>query len=99
MTLCSFSHSGGVLCGVGKDRHGKSQVVVWNTSRVTHSGEVCVLARAHTDVSIERMRVAGFDDSRYINNYYLLGSIIFQFNIKEMDNCKSNYIVYNLLRQ
>ena len=65
--MCSFSHSGGVLCGVGKDRHGKSQVVVWNTSRITHSGEVCVLARAHTDVSIERMRVAGFDDSRYLN--------------------------------
>ena len=55
-----------MLCGVGKDRHGKSQVVVWNTSRVTHSGEVCVLARAHTDVNIERMRVAGFDDSRYL---------------------------------
>jgi hypothetical protein len=65
--MCSFSHSGGVLCGVGKNRHGKSQVVVWNTSGVTHSGEVCVLARAHTDVSIERMRVAGFDDSRYLN--------------------------------
>ena len=97
MTLCSFSHSGGVLCGVGKDRHGKTQVVVWNTSRVTHSGEVCVLARAHTDVSIEQMRVAGFDDSRY--NNYLLGSIIIQLNIKEMDNYKSSYIVYNLLRQ
>lgn len=54
-----------MLCGVGKDRHGKNQVVVWNTSRVTPSGEVCVMARAHTDVSIERMRVAGFDDSRY----------------------------------
>ena len=67
--LCSFSHSGGVLCGAGKDRHSKSQVVVWNTSRVTHSGEVCVLARAHTDVNIERMRVAAFDDSRY-SDYY-----------------------------
>ena len=65
--MYSFSHSGGVLCGVGKDRHGKSQVVVWNTSRVAHSGEVCVLAKAHTDASIERMRVAAFDDSRYFN--------------------------------
>ena len=62
---CSFSHSGSVLCGVGKDRHGKSQVVVWNTARVTNSGEVCVLSKAHTDASIEKMRVAAFDDSRY----------------------------------
>ena len=79
----SFSHSGGVLCGVGKDRHGKSQVVVWNTSRVTHSGEVCVLARAHTDVSTERMRVAGFDDSRYpyFTNLLTGRSQIIYFNV------------------
>ena len=52
---------------MGKDRHGKSQVVMWNTARVAHSaGDVSVLAKAHTDASIERMRVAAFDDSRYM---------------------------------
>ena len=51
---------------MGRDRHGKSQVVVWNTSGVAHSGGVCVLAKAHTDASVERMRVAAFDDSRYM---------------------------------
>ena len=30
----SFSQPGSLLCGVGKDRHGKSQVVLWNTSQV-----------------------------------------------------------------
>uniref|UniRef100_A0A8C6J029 WD repeat domain 90 n=1 Tax=Melopsittacus undulatus TaxID=13146 RepID=A0A8C6J029_MELUD len=45
----SFSYSGAVLCGVGKDGHGKTMVVVWNTAQVTRGGEVAVLAKAHTD--------------------------------------------------
>jgi len=60
----SFSHSGGVLCGVGRDSHGKNLLVLWNTSQVTHSGEVSVLTKAHTEANIERMRIAAFDDSR-----------------------------------
>ena len=60
----SFSHSGGVLCGVGRDGHGKILVVLWNTSQVATRGEVSVLAKAHTEASIERMRIAAFDDSR-----------------------------------
>ena len=63
-THYSFSHSGGVLCGVGRDGHGKTLVVLWNTSQVIHSGEVSVLTKAHTEASIERMRIAAFDDSR-----------------------------------
>ena len=57
----SFSHSGGVLCGAGRDGHGKN---LWNTSQVATRGEVSVLARAHTDASIDRMRITAFDDSR-----------------------------------
>ena len=63
-THYSFSHSGGVLCGVGRDSHGKNLVVLWNTSQVIHSGEVSVLTKAHTEASIEKMRIAAFDDSR-----------------------------------
>ena len=62
--LSSFSHGGGVLCGVGRDSHGKGQVVLWSSTHTPHTGDVSVLAKAHTDVSIERMRIAGFDDSR-----------------------------------
>ena len=62
--LSSFSHGGGVLCGVGRDSHGKGQVVLWSSAHTPHTGDVSVLAKAHTDVSIERMRIAGFDDSR-----------------------------------
>ena len=60
---------------MGKDRHGKSQVVVWNTARVASSGEVGVLAKAHTDASIERMRVAAFDDSRYHSTQFYMYNV------------------------
>uniref|UniRef100_A0A8C3KEF7 WD repeat-containing protein 90 n=1 Tax=Calidris pygmaea TaxID=425635 RepID=A0A8C3KEF7_9CHAR len=63
----SFSYSGGVLCGVGKDGHGKTMVVVWNTAQVTRGGEVAVLAKAHTDVDIQALKVAFFDDTRMVS--------------------------------
>ncbi|KAM4024166.1 LOW QUALITY PROTEIN: WD repeat-containing protein 90 [Anomaloglossus baeobatrachus] len=63
----SFSHSGAVLCGVGKDGHGKNMVVVWNTSQAARGGEVVVLAKAHTDVDIQTMKIAFFDDTRMVS--------------------------------
>ncbi|XP_068121067.1 WD repeat-containing protein 90-like, partial [Hyperolius riggenbachi] len=63
----SFSHSGSVLCGVGKDGHGKTMVVLWNTSQAGRSGEVKVLAKAHTDVDIRTMKIAFFDDTRMVS--------------------------------
>ncbi|KAM3917263.1 WD repeat-containing protein 90 [Leptodactylus fuscus] len=67
MSCLSFSHSGSVLCGVGKDGHGKNMVVVWNTSQASHGGEVVVLAKAHTDVEIQTMKIAFFDDTRMVS--------------------------------
>ena len=63
MLFCfsSFSVGGGVLCGVGRDSHGRGR---WSSAHTPHTGDVSVLAKAHTDVSIEKMRIAGFDDSR-----------------------------------
>lgn len=43
-------------------------VVIWNTSKVSKTREVTVMAKAHTDVDISRMKVAAFDDTRYM--YY-----------------------------
>lgn len=40
-------------------------VVVWNTLNVSRGGEVTILAKAHTDVDINTMKVAFFDDTRY----------------------------------
>uniref|UniRef100_A0A673Z2P0 WD repeat-containing protein 90 n=1 Tax=Salmo trutta TaxID=8032 RepID=A0A673Z2P0_SALTR len=67
LSSLSFSYSGGVLCGVGKDGHSKTMVVVWNTLRVTKGGEVSVLAKAHTDVDIQTMKIAFFDDTRMVS--------------------------------
>ncbi|XP_075624119.1 WD repeat-containing protein 90 isoform X1 [Balearica regulorum gibbericeps] len=63
----SFSYSGAVLCGVGKDGHGKTMVVVWNAAQVTRGGEVAVLAKAHTDVDIQALKIAFFDDTRMVS--------------------------------
>lgn len=63
----SFSGNGAMLCGVGKDGHGKNMVVVWNTSRVHRRGDVPVVAKAHTDVDILRMRVAPFDETKMVS--------------------------------
>ncbi|KFQ55786.1 WD repeat-containing protein 90, partial [Nestor notabilis] len=63
----SFSYSGAVLCGVGKDVHGKTMVVVWNTAQVTRGGEVAMLAKAHTDVDIQALKITSFDDTRMVS--------------------------------
>ncbi|KGL85799.1 WD repeat-containing protein 90, partial [Charadrius vociferus] len=63
----SFSYSGAVLCGVGKDGHGKTMVVVWNVAQVTRGGEVALLAKAHTDVDIQALKIAFFDDTRMVS--------------------------------
>uniref|UniRef100_A0A8B9M989 WD repeat-containing protein 90 n=1 Tax=Accipiter nisus TaxID=211598 RepID=A0A8B9M989_9AVES len=67
LSSLSFSYSGAVLCGVGKDGHGKTMVVVWNTAQVTRGGEVAVLAKAHTDVDIQALKIAFFDDTRMVS--------------------------------
>nr|XP_045017712.1 WD repeat-containing protein 90 isoform X1 [Jaculus jaculus] len=65
-TVCSlsFSSSGSLLCGVGKDRHGRTVVVAWGTDLVGHGGEVVVLAKVHTDFDIQTFQIAFFDETR-----------------------------------
>uniref|UniRef100_A0A667XFV9 WD repeat-containing protein 90 n=2 Tax=Myripristis murdjan TaxID=586833 RepID=A0A667XFV9_9TELE len=67
LSSLSFSYSGGVLCGVGKDSQNKTMVVAWNTSNVSKGGEVSILAKAHTDVDIHTLKVALFDDTRMVS--------------------------------
>lgn len=68
--MSSFSESGGLLCGVGKDGTGKALVVLWDTDQAASTGDVTVLTKAHTDTGIQRMRIAPFDDNRYTHNSY-----------------------------
>uniref|UniRef100_A0A8C4E682 WD repeat-containing protein 90 n=1 Tax=Dicentrarchus labrax TaxID=13489 RepID=A0A8C4E682_DICLA len=67
LSSLSFSHGSGILCGVGKDSHSKTMVVVWNTLNISKGGEVSILAKAHTDVDIHTMKVAFFDDTRMVS--------------------------------
>ncbi|XP_073345853.1 WD repeat-containing protein 90 [Pagrus major] len=67
LSCLSFSYGSGILCGVGKDSHCKTMVVVWNTLNVSKGGEVTILAKAHTDVDIHTMKVAFFDDTRMVS--------------------------------
>ncbi|XP_054455160.1 WD repeat-containing protein 90 isoform X2 [Anoplopoma fimbria] len=67
LSSLSFSYGGGILCGVGKDSHSKTMVVVWNTQNVSKGGEVTIIAKAHTDVDIRTMKVAFFDDTRMVS--------------------------------
>ncbi|VTJ61782.1 Hypothetical predicted protein [Marmota monax] len=60
----SFSGSGALLYGVGKDGHGRTVVVAWSTSQVGRGGQVVVLAKVHTDLDIQAFRVAFFDGTR-----------------------------------
>ncbi|XP_068672849.1 WD repeat-containing protein 90-like isoform X2 [Montipora foliosa] len=63
----SLSYSGNILCGVGKDNLGKQMVVVWDISHAVRGGEVSIIAKAHTDVDICRMKIAEFDDTRLVS--------------------------------
>ncbi|ESP04065.1 hypothetical protein LOTGIDRAFT_230310 [Lottia gigantea] len=63
----SFSSDGNVLCGVGKDGQGKNMVVIWDCSKVLKHREMSVLAKAHTDVDIARMKIAPFDNTRMVS--------------------------------
>ncbi|XP_060030083.1 WD repeat-containing protein 90 [Erinaceus europaeus] len=64
ISALSLSHSGALLCGVGKDRHGRTVVVAWGTEQVRRSGEVVLLAKVHTDVDIQAFEFSCFDETR-----------------------------------
>ncbi|KAJ6659778.1 hypothetical protein lerEdw1_018494 [Lerista edwardsae] len=67
VSCLSLSYNGSILCGTGKDGHGKTVVIVWNATEVTHGGEVVMLAKAHTDVDIQTLKIAFFDDTRMVS--------------------------------
>ncbi|XP_075851028.1 WD repeat-containing protein 90 [Microcebus murinus] len=64
VSALSLSDNGALLCGVGRDRHGRTVVVAWDTGPVGLGGEVAVLAKVRTDFDIQAFRVASFDGTR-----------------------------------
>ncbi|CAI9172545.1 unnamed protein product [Rangifer tarandus platyrhynchus] len=65
-TVCSlsFSNSGELLFGVGKDRHGRTTVLVWGMAQLGRGGEAIILAKAHSDADVQAFQVAFFDEAR-----------------------------------
>ncbi|XP_023567203.1 WD repeat-containing protein 90 isoform X2 [Octodon degus] len=60
----SFSSSGALLCGVGKDHQGRTVVVAWGTDQVNRGGEVVALAKVHADFDVQTLRVSLLDETR-----------------------------------
>ena len=73
LSLLEFSHCGNYLCGVGKDKQGKSLLVLWDVkdfrlhTRHDTSSSPKLVAKAHTDVHIGRIVFVPYDSSRLIS--------------------------------
>ena len=72
--LLEYSHCGNYLCGVGKDKQGKSMLVLWdvkefrlNSSKNASSSSPKIVAKAHTDVHIARILFVHYDSTRLIS--------------------------------
>lgn len=66
-SIYSFSHSGNVMCSVGKEvgSGGRNKITLWDTSLIHDpAGEVETIATTQTDADVSRMRMAQFDDTR-----------------------------------
>ena len=71
--LLEFSQCGNYICGVGKDKQGKTMLAVWDVKEVkscpsglTSSNSVRLVAKAHTDVHIAKVLFVHYDSSRLI---------------------------------
>ena len=65
--ILEFSNCGGYICGVGKDKQGKTMLIIWDVRDVRKEDSlVKIVARAHTDVSISKCMFVHYDSSRLI---------------------------------
>jgi WD40 repeat protein len=62
--LLEFSNCGRYLCGVGKDKQGKTMVVIWDVNLKTSAK---LIAKAHTDVSIHKIMFISYDSTRLVS--------------------------------
>lgn len=60
--MFSLSYSGNVLCCIGRHSTGKTLISVWNDSKQN--------IKSLTDVDINVLRIAPFDDNRYNYIFY-----------------------------
>jgi WD repeat-containing protein 90 len=75
LSILEWSSCGAYLCGVGKDKQGKTMLVVWNvcagnenhvSTHRTMRTSTRLVAKAHTDASITRAMFVHYDSTRLI---------------------------------
>lgn len=74
LNLLEFSSCSNYLCGVGKDKQGKTMLIIWDlrdvkssaNSDLTSSNSIKIVAKAHTDVHITKVLFVHYDSSRLI---------------------------------
>jgi WD40 repeat protein len=75
--LLEFSSCGNFLCGVGKDKQGKTMLVLWDikeicaanhkpSGSIVLTNSVRLVAKAHTDVHINKVLFLPYDSTRLI---------------------------------
>ncbi|XP_075250219.1 WD repeat-containing protein 90-like [Convolutriloba macropyga] len=67
LTSLEFSSDSKLLCGFGKDCHGKSVIALWDSSDVTKSYEAPLIAKAHADVHIKSLKLNYFNPERMVS--------------------------------
>lgn len=74
LCLLEFSHCGNYLCGVGKDKQGKTMLILWDIREINSksnssaaSNSVRLVAKAHTDVHVNKILFVAFDSSRLVS--------------------------------
>ncbi len=67
LSLVEFSSNSDILCGVGKDKQGKTMLVMWNTKDVKTKGITKLIAKAHSDINICRIRILPYDSTRLVS--------------------------------
>ena len=69
--LLEYSHCGNYLCGVGKDKQGKTMLVLWDVKEfkmnTKNTNSPKIVAKAHTDVHIARILFVHYDSTRLIS--------------------------------
>lgn len=58
-------------------------VVLWNTSKVSKTREITVISKAHTDVDIQCMKIAPFDETRY-GKFRFHKDLKYQFQVRKL---------------
>ncbi len=65
--ILEFSSCGNYLCGVGRDKQGKTLLIIWDIKNGKQNNAFRMVAKAHSDIHINRILFVHFDSTRLIS--------------------------------